>query len=372
MKEKILIVDDICLNREMLKEILKNEYSILEAENGQEAMDMVHKYDKEIAVILLDLVMPKIDGFQVLGKLREEGYLDYIAVLIISGENSPRIEEKCLRLGVSDFIGKPYNQSIVKRRVENIVKYNLYKNNLKEKVDEQTHMLWKQYELLQTQSKKLQQRNEEIISVLAAVVESRSLESGTHIRRVKEFTRILGKQFILEYPEYKLDEEMLGVIVSASVLHDIGKIAIPDNILLKKGELTELEYSIMQKHTIKGCEILDNIETTWDDQYKKISYEICRYHHERYDGTGYPDGLVGGDIPISAQLVAVADAYDALTNPRCYKGAIPASEAHDMILRGECGSFSPEMMDVFRKVKDSFAELLNTSTNLYSNILDFK
>lgn len=183
------------------------------------------------------------------------------------------------------------------------------------------------------------------------------MESGEHIRSVKEYTRILGECFREDYPEYNLSEQDIDIIVSASALHDIGKIAIPDSILLKPGRLTPDEYEYMKSHTVRGCEILDTIKHIWDENYAKVSYEICRYHHERYDGKGYPDNLVGDQIPISAQLVSVADVYDALVSERCYKEAFDKEEAFHMIINGECGVFSPKLMEVFRKVKDKFEKI---------------
>ena len=204
---------------------------------------------------------------------------------------------------------------------------------------------------------KLRENNQQIIDMLGTVVEYRNLESGEHIKRVKGYTGILAECAMKEYPEYGLTEEKIHTIVAASSLHDIGKITIPDSILLKPGRLTEDEYEYMKSHTIRGCELLDEIDQEWEPDYKKVSYEICRHHHERYDGKGYPDGLKGEEIPISAQLVSVADVYDALVNERCYKDAYSPDEAYRMIINGECGVFSPKLMEVFRKVRRDFEEM---------------
>ena len=224
-------------------------------------------------------------------------------------------------------------------------------------MEEQTETLKKQYQLLKIQAARLQKSNTNIIDILGTVVESRNLESGEHVMRVKGYTEILAKEMMKEYPEYGLTDKKIEVIVSASALHDIGKIAIPDNILLKPGKLTQDEYEYMKSHTTRGCEILNNIKDVWDEEYEKASYEICRHHHERYDGRGYPDKLKGDEIPISAQLVSVADVYDALVNERVYKSAYSKEQAFSMIINGECGIFSPKLLECFRNCREQFEEL---------------
>lgn len=354
MKNKILIVDDAELNRELLSEILSDEYDILEAENGKFGLEIIRKEKDNISAILLDLVMPVMDGFQVMEALHEEKIMDKIPVLVISGENSTQNEKKCFDYGVSDFIGRPFKAVLVKKRVQNMVNQYAYKNRLEEKVAEQTAVLRKAYQTLKAQAEKLQKRNEEIIDLLGTVVEYRNLESGEHIQRVKGYTKIVAETFANMYPEYGLTREKIDMIVAASSLHDIGKIAIPDNILLKPGRLTKDEFDFMKSHTLRGCELLESMKVEWDSEMKKVSYDIIRYHHEKYDGKGYPDGLKGDEIPISAQLVSLADVYDALINERCYKAAYSKEEAFHMIVTGDCGVFSPKLMEAFRAVREQF------------------
>ena len=215
--------------------------------------------------------------------------------------------------------------------------------------------------MLKEQAKKLEESNEKIIDILGTVVESRNLESGEHIKRVKGLTGVLALQVMADYPEYGLDEQKVEAIVAASSLHDVGKISIPDHILLKPSRLTEKEFEYMKLHTTKGCEILDKIEGIWDEEYKEMSYEICRYHHERYDGKGYPDHLEGEQIPISAQIVSIADVYDALVCERVYKKAFPKDIAFHMIMNGECGVFSPKLLECFQKVKNEFERIAGVS-----------
>ena len=359
MKNKILIVDDAEMNRDLLCEILKEEYDIVEAENGKQALEIMEKEADNISAILLDIVMPVMDGFQVLEGLKKLKVLDKVPVLVISGETSIQNEKKCFECGVSDFIARPFNATLVKKRVQNMVNHYAYKNRLEEKVEEQTVVLRKAYQTLKQQADKLAKRNQEIIEMLGTIVEYRSLESGEHIQRVKDYTRIMAESFSEKYPEYGLTNEQIETIVAASALHDLGKIAIPDSILLKPGKLTQDEFEYMKSHTLRGCEILDSMKGEWNPKEKAVSYEIIRSHHERYDGKGYPDGLKGDEIPISAQLVSVADVYDALVNERCYKSAYSTDEAFHIIINGECGVFSPKLMEVFRIVRKQFETYAN-------------
>ncbi len=213
-----------------------------------------------------------------------------------------------------------------------------------------------QTSVLRKQAQELQRMNERIIETMSNVVEFRNLESGDHVRRVKDFTGILAGYVTRLYPEYGLDKEDVAVITAAAAMHDVGKIAIPDAILLKPGRLTEEEFAIMKTHTTKGCEILEMLGDIQEGEYGRVSYEICRYHHERYDGKGYPDGLKGEQIPIAAQIVSVADVYDALVSERCYKSAYTPAEAYDMIMRGECGRFSPRLLTCLEKARRELEE----------------
>ena len=355
--DKILVVDDIALNCAMLEEMLGDEYEVVTAENGRIAMQILEDHYQEFAVVLLDLIMPDVDGFAVLERMKERDWLATLPVIVISGEDSKDAEKRSMMLGASDYIRKPFDEFLVKRRVKNTADLYLYKKSLERKVQNQTNELHEQYLLLQEQAEKIRQTNERVVDILGTVVEYRNLESGEHIQRVKGFTRILAKELSAERPEYGLTQENIKEIVSASALHDIGKIAIPDHILLKPGRLTAEEFEIMKTHTAKGGEIIQQIEGVWDARNKKICYEICRHHHERYDGRGYPDGLKGEEIPIAAQIVSLADVYDALVSERVYKKPFPLDKAFEMILAGECGAFSPKLLDCFKKVRGEFEAL---------------
>jgi putative two-component system response regulator len=356
-KGLVLIVDDMEINREILEEILEDQYTVACAEDGKRAVELLEKHNTEISVVLLDIVMPTMDGYEVMAYMQRKNYLEQIPVLIISGEDSIKIEKRCFDMGASDFIRKPFDNTLVRKRVNNVAELYEHKKGLEEKIKKQTETLRRQYDLLQKQAGELKKKNENIIDILGTVVECRDMESGEHIQRVKRYTEILANEMMTEYPEYKLTKKKIEIIVSASALHDIGKIAIPDHILLKPGKLTQDEYEYMKSHTTRGCEVLNNIQGAWDEEYGKYSYEICRHHHERFDGKGYPDGLKADEIPISAQLVSVADVYDALVNERVYKDAFPKDKAFQMIIQGECGVFSPKLLEAFRKVRKQYEEL---------------
>lgn len=357
MHNKILIVDDVEINRELLSEMLEDEFEILLAENGKQAMKILEKQHDDIAVVLLDLIMPEMGGLELLEKLSKKSWGNKVAVIIVSGENTIQTEAKCFELGAADFIHRPFNDILVRKRVHNVVDLFQYQQELEQKVEKQTETLRKQYRMLQLQAEKLRQSKANVIDILGTVVEYRNLESGEHIKRVKGYTRILAERLMKDYPEYGLTKEKIEVIVFASALHDIGKIAIPDSILLKPGKLTDEEFEYMKSHTTRGCEILKNIKNIWDEEYSVVSYEICRHHHERFDGKGYPDGLKGDDIPISAQIVSIADVYDALVNERVYKSAFSKEKAFLMITTGECGVFSPRLLDCFWNVRKEFEKL---------------
>lgn len=357
MKRKILIVDDLALNRAMLSEILISDFDVLTAEDGKEAIKIIDEKSKDITAILLDLQMPKMDGFGVLDYLRIKKLLKHIPVIVITSDNSVENEKKCFDYGVADFIKKPFNDGIVKMRTKNCIDLFDYKNRLEEKVANQTVDLRRKNKVLEEQAEKLKKSNQVIIDVLGTVVESRNFESGQHILRVKDYTEVLARQVMTDYPEYGLTEHDIEVISSASALHDLGKIAISDSILLKPGKLTFEEFEAMKEHTLMGCDILNHIQGAWSEEYSKMSYCICRYHHERYDGKGYPDGLSGDDIPIAAQIVSITDVYDALINKRVYKEAYAKETAYNMIVSGECGTFSPKLLECLKKVKDRFESI---------------
>ncbi len=342
-QETILIADDSEINRAMLCKLIEKQYNVLEAENGEQALVLLRQYSESIAAVLLDLIMPEKDGYSVLEEMRLNDRLCHVPVVIITSDDSVDSKVKVFELGASDIITKPFDPAVVKSRLKNIVELGRYRRRLESMVMEQ--------------SARAQESSAAVIDMLSSVIEYRSLESGQHIRRIRMFTKILLEDVAKNYPEYSLDERKIRLITDASSMHDIGKIAIPDSILNKPGKLTPEEYEVMKTHTTKGCEILSGLDRLQDPEYLKYAYNICRYHHERWDGRGYPDGLKENSIPICAQVVAIADCYDALTTDRVYKKAIPHFQAYSMILNNECGVFSPRLLECFKNVWDSFEQL---------------
>lgn len=351
--KKILVVDDMEMNRELLVDILDEYYEVDTAENGKEAIEKLEA-NGDYNALMLDLMMPVLDGFGVLDYMKEKILVNKLPVIIISGESGAETEGRCLDYGVADFIAKPFKEKVILKRLKNIITLQEYQNSLEGEIERKNQILEEQNKTLREQARNLEEINTNIIDILGNVVESRNLESGTHVKRVKGFTKILGMQLMKDYPEYGLTADIVNHISMASALHDIGKIAIPDHILLKPGKLTEEEFEYMKSHTTRGCDILDSIEGIWDEEYRKTSYEICRHHHEKFDGRGYPDGLKGDDIPLSAQLVSIADCYDALTTERVYKKAFSKEQAFQMIITGDCGMFSPKLLESFRNARELF------------------
>ncbi len=347
-RKTMLIVDDVELNRAILRELFHSKYNIIEAENGREALALTQQYGDKLAVILLDVVMPVMDGVEVLHTLCETGLIEKVPVILITADNNERVTLESYTMGVSDIINKPFNPAIVSRRVENIVELYDHKQHLEIKLQEQ-------YEKLEQQAEKLKEANAFVIDTLSTVVEFRSCESGSHIKRIRELTEILLKALSRQYEEYRFSDAQLSMITDASALHDIGKIAIPDAVLMKPGKLTREEFEIMKTHTLRGCEILDSLNYTQDEEFFNYCYEICRHHHERWDGNGYPDHLKGNQISIWAQVVSLADVYEALTSVRVYKPAYTHNEAVNMIRTGECGAFNPQLLSSFLGVADHLA-----------------
>ena len=356
-KQQILIVDDEEINRIILKEIFQDEYEVLEAVDGRDAVYKIQSRHNMV-LILLDVIMPVMDGFMVLEYMQEHGLIDKIPVILITSESVGESEGKAYSYGVADVMHKPFYPYIVKRRSRNIINLYQHQQHMEERLKEQE-------EEIRTQEKEIRKSNEFIINALSSVVEFRSAETGEHTRRIKYFTRVLLRYLVNYFPKYGLTPSQVDKIARASALHDIGKVGIPDAILLKPGRLTSEEFEIMKTHTTIGCEMLVKFRKNQTDEFYRCCYDICRYHHERWDGNGYPDHLAGDDIPISAQIVAVADVYDALISPRVYKSAYASNEAFDMILNGECGLFSPDIMECFSYAKEDFFNIVEV-INMFS------
>lgn len=332
----ILIVDDIEINRVILAQIFEKDYRIIEACNGAQAIEIISS-GTEISAMLLDLIMPKVDGLGVLREMNKTRIINRIPVFLITAANSEEMLLTGYQLGAIDVIRKPFMAHFLKCRVDNIIELYRHRNELEKVIAEQVE--------------RIDNMNRSMVETLAAVIEFRDCESGEHVKRISSLTKILMRKVSELYPEYYLSSAEIERIARSAVLHDVGKISIPDRILNKPGKLTPEEFEIMKQHTVKGCEILQNIPDMMDEGIYNYSYDICRHHHERWDGRGYPDGLCGDEISIWSQVVAVADVYDALTSERVYKKAFDHATAVRMIYDGECGAFNPKVLRAFGEVE---------------------
>ena len=340
-KQKILIADDSEMNRELLAAILEEEYDIIQANDGVQAVDCLQRHAEEISLLLLDIVMPHMDGFEVLSYMNKEHWIDAIPVVIISSENSPIYIKRGYDLGATDFIEKPFDANMVLRRSANAILLGAKQRRMTSIVSNQIYEREKSSKLM--------------INILSHIVEFRNGESGLHVLHIQTITEMLLRQLVQkENNRYALSKEQIRMITTASALHDIGKISIPDEILNKPGRLTAEEFAVIKGHSMAGANMLSELPLDQKEEpLVKTAYEICRWHHERYDGGGYPDGLKGEEIPVSAQVVALADVYDALTSERCYKDAYSHEKAIEMILAGQCGAFNPLMLEGLLDISSS-------------------
>ncbi len=344
--DSILIVDDIDVNRKILNNILMDSYHVYEACDGQQALDFVRQHPYDLSLILLDIMMPKLDGYEVLRQLKQDAMTKNIPVIMISALDSECDESRGLKEGAIDYITKPFNMHIVKCRVDNHIQLKRYQNHLRE--------------LAEQQAKKILSMRESIYDAITSIIEYRSLESGQHVKRIRLLCEA-QLEYIYENSIYpgEIDSCTIELIARASSLHDIGKVSIPDSILTKPGPLTAEEMEVMKTHSEIGSRFIDSIANQDDELFIRYAREICRHHHERWDGNGYPDKLSGMQIPFAARVVAVADVYDALVNPRVYKPAYSHDMAKQIILEEKGKLFDPKLIGVFLEIEDKFISILN-------------
>ena len=343
-QETILIVDDSALNRMVLIEILgKENYTFLEAENGQQAVELLDRHP-EVDLLLLDITMPEIDGFGVLEIMNQYHWIEETPVIMISAEDAYSFIERAYDLGASDYITRPFDARVVCRRVSNTLMLYAKQKRLVQMVAEQVY--------------EKEKVSNTMISILSHIVEFRNNESGLHVVHIRTITELLLRRLRKKTDRYPLTEADISLISTASALHDIGKINIPEQILNKPGRLTKEEFEIIKTHSAVGEHMLRQIPFNQNEPLVKIAREICRWHHERWDGRGYPDGLKGDEIPISAQVVSLADVYDALTSERCYKAAFDHETALNMIVNGECGAFNPLLLECLMDGADQIKQAM--------------
>ena len=342
IKQQILIVDDSEMNRAILTEMLKSEYKILEACNGEECLNMIQQYGTGISIVLLDIVMSKVDGFQVLSVMNRNHWIEDIPVVMISSEDSESYIRRAYEMGVSDYISRPFDAKIVYQRVSNTIKLYAKQRRLITLITDQIY--------------EKEKNNRMMIGILSQIVEFRNGESGLHVQNINILTGMLIERLVQKTDKYNITWAEGVIITTASALHDIGKIGIDEKILNKPGKLTDEEFEIMKTHTVIGASILEDLDVYRNEELVKTARDICRWHHERYDGKGYPDGLKGDEIPISAQVVSLADVYDALVSKRVYKKSFTHEQAMKMILNGECGQFNPILLECLVDIQGRIKE----------------
>lgn len=348
-RQKILIVDDSEMNRSILSDMLSEKFDIVEAADGVQAVSVLQKMHPEIILVMLDIVMPNMDGFDVLAVMNKYHWIDEVPVVMISAENTASYVERAYALGATDYISRPFDYLIVYRRVMNTIMLYAKQKRLMNLVADQMY--------------EKEKSNSMMVSILSHIVEFRNGESGMHVLHIQSITEILLRHLARKTDKYHLSPEEISLMGMASALHDIGKISIPDHILNKPGKLSPEEFDIMKTHAAVGAEMLTEMPGHTREPLMKLAYEICRWHHERHDGSGYPDGLKGDEIPLSAQIVSIADVYDALTSERVYKPPFSHEEALRMILNGECGPFDPLLLECLSECADQIRDVIFTKSD---------
>lgn len=355
-KQTVLIVDDTRVNRAVLSDILSDEYDVIEACDGLEALSVLHSRESQIALMLLDVVMPSMDGFEVLARLHRNQWSSDVPVIIISAETSPTYIRKGLELGAVDYVNRPFDPEVVLQRVRNTITLFAKQSILRDLVADQVE--------------EREKTNTLMVDILSTIVEFRNGESGLHVTRIRIITELLLEAMQRRFPEYKLTPSKIACISNAAALHDIGKIAIPEDILNKPGRLTSDEFEIVKTHSAVGDAMLEGLHFGKNEELVGFAREICRWHHERWDGRGYPDGLVGDEIPVAAQAVSLADVYDALVSERVYKAAYSHDKAIAMIKAGECGAFNPDLMQCFLDEADRLNEMIAIRSDRAAKLFD--
>ncbi|MGN0682226.1 MAG: HD domain-containing phosphohydrolase [Oscillospiraceae bacterium] len=350
MSEKrftVLIVDDSEINRAILKEILRADYDVLEAEGGEQAIDILKEKSDEIALVMLDVLMPAVDGYDVLEFMGDNSIIVDVPVIMLSTESSTDFMARAFDMGAVDYVSRPFDPTIVQLRVKNTITLFAKKRILVDIVAGQVY--------------EKEKYNRLVTSILSNIVEFRTGENSAHVIRVNLITELLLRELMKKTDSYRLTMSCIRRISVASSLHDIGKIKIPEEILNKPDKLTAEEFEVIKTHSEIGASMIKSIAPSENEPLLETACEICRWHHERYDGSGYPDGLRGDDIPISAQVAAIADVYDVLTSERCYKKAYTHKKAIKMICDGECGSFNPLLLQCLLDIEGKLKELLQNN-----------
>lgn len=357
-RDTILIVQRDKASAMKLAEIFQDKYQVLHVMTEKEGIEVLREKAISLAVVLFDLLLPAEDDFHVLKRLSEKRFMERIPFIMITDEQSEVYEKTAYEYGVVSYIRKPFPPDVICQLVDNVIQVFEYKIKLELTVKNQTQKLQKQNAMLKAMAERQKRTKEILVESLSNIVEFRNLESEQHIKRIREFTLCLGTSVMKLYPQYNLTEEKLEMIGWAASLHDIGKIVIPDHIILKAGKLTKDEYEVIKSHTTKGAEIIEKIIHLDSKMFCDYAYDIARHHHEKYDGNGYPDGLRGEEISIAAQIVSLVDVYDALTSKRVYKAAYDTEKAFQLIVNGQSGAFSSKLLKAFTEARNSFEAIV--------------
>lgn len=350
MRDTILIIDDVEMDRAVLGQMFQENFKIAEEENGKAGIEYLEKHLNEIAMLLLDIKMPVMNGYEVMEYMKERNLMSQIPVILITGEEIDDAMERGYAMGASDVIFKPFSRRIVVQRVKNVVELYRHKSNLEEMVQSQTNQINEQYD-------NLKEHHEHLVEILHDIIAYRNTESMQHIKYVQGYTKILANQYAKLYPRSRMTKKKIDIIVQAAEMHDVGKIAMPDFVINRPGRLSKAELELLKEHTIKGSKIMKVMFSFQGADYSRICHNVCLYHHEKYDGTGYPYGIEQDKIPIEAQLVALADMYDVLVNKSVNRQPVSKERAYYMLMNGECGELSPRMKECLQEAKSELEEL---------------
>lgn len=363
MRNKILIADANEVNREILEELFEESFTVVSVATGQEALDIILKEYSDIAVAILDMGLEDKNAVDILAEINTASWFEDLPVYVLSDDTSLKIEKSAYKAGAIDFSRKPFDSRLLERKVKKYAELFAVQETLHEtqaalnnalKNAGSAQAVASASPTLVMEEDVYYSRHNKLIELVGTLTELRNVENQQHVQRMKGLVKIMAKKMQEMYPEYNLTIEKINYIVTACSIHDLGKAAIKDAVLLKPGRFTDEEYEYMKSHTLRGIDLLDQVQGAWSPEFDVIAREVVRSHHEKFDGGGYPDGLKGDEIPISAQLVSIADTYDALVNDRVYKKAYPKDVAFNKIIVGDCGIFPPKILECFKACRDDW------------------
>lgn len=349
MKGTILIIDDLEINRAVLRQMFQKDFCIVEKANGREAIEYIENHFKKIVMVLLDIKVFAMNGYEVLQYMGDQGIIEQIPIILITGEEKNSVIEDGFSLGVNDIIFRPFEKRIVIQRVKNVIELYRHKNNQEEIIKLQTNQI-------DEQNDNRKKHHAHLIEILHTIMSYRNTESMRHIKYVQGYTRILANQYAKLYPRSRMTGKKIDIIVQAAEMHDIGKIAMPDHVIQRSGRLSKAELGLLQEHTIRGSKIMKVMFAFQGTDYSRICYNVCLYHHEKYDGSGYPYGIGKDRIPMEAQLVALADMYDVLINESMNGQSFSKERVYYMLMNGECGELSPRIKECLQNAKEDMEE----------------